>query len=365
MIPLTRPWLGAEEEQAACEVLRSGMLVQGEHVARFERLLAERCGRRHAIAVSSGTAALELALRAIGIGPGDEVLLPNLTWPSPAHAALRLGGRVRLVEVDAREWNATEEGFAAARTSRTRAAIAIDQFGNPARRRAIEAALDGIPIVEDAACALGSRFDDGPCASMGAIACLSFHPRKILTTGEGGACLTDDDELAERLRVLRNHGQEAPGVFREPAGNYRLTELAAAVGISQMSRLDEILVRRSERAARYRALLPELVFQAIPAGATTNHQTCGALLPTRFDSDTRAAFVERLRARGVQVGPLSYALHRVPTVAGGAQPGERYLVSEALADRGIALPLYPQLTFEEQDVVIAAIQDALATEARR
>lgn len=340
------------------------MLVQGELVARFEALLAERCERRHAIVVSSGTAALELALRVLGIGPGDEVLVPNLTWPSPAHAVLRVGGRVRLVEVDPREWNVTAQAFAAARTSRTRAAIAIDQFGAPVRRRAIESALEGLPIVEDAACALGSRFEDGPCGSMGDVACLSFHPRKIVTTGEGGACLTDDAALAERLRILRNHGQANPGVFREPSGNYRLTEFAAAIGIAQLEKLDAIVARRRVLAERYRSALPELAFQSIAPGARSNHQTCGALLPSGIEGETRDRMFELMRERGVQVGPLSYALHRVPTVAGGAPPETSFEVSEDLVARGIALPLFPALEEADQDRVITALRETLSEVVR-
>ncbi|HEX5659048.1 MAG TPA: aminotransferase class I/II-fold pyridoxal phosphate-dependent enzyme, partial [Polyangiales bacterium] len=200
MIPLTVPALGSEEIAAAERVLRSGMLVQGREVQQFESELAQRTQRRHAIAVSSGTAALELALRALGVGPGDEVLVPALTWPSPGHAVLAVGASVGLVDVDPEEWNA----HAFELGPRTRAVIAIDQFGNPARQR--ELASLAVPLIVDAACSLGSSYEGRPCGSFGAIATMSFHPRKVLTTGEGGACLTDDDALAERISVLANYG---------------------------------------------------------------------------------------------------------------------------------------------------------------
>ena len=359
MIRLTRPVIGDSERAAVDAVLASGMLVQGEQVAAFEARLAALCGRRHAVAVASGTTALELALEVLGIGPGDEVLVPALTWPSPAHAVLRRGAVPVLVDVDPHEWNATEAGFAAVRTARTRLAVVIDQFGNPARARAIEGALDGVPILEDAACALGSHFPGAPCGSLGPIACMSFHPRKIVTTGEGGACLLDDDALAERLRVLRNHGQQAPG--REAAGNHRMTELAAALGLAQLDRLDAIIAARRERAARYRDALPMLSFQAVPEGARSTYQTLGVRLRTTRTGAAAARerddVVQALRARGVEAGLLSYALHRVGTIPGphGPLPG-----TEAVADTGLALPLFPALTERDQRTVIDQVREVLA-----
>src|SRR5690606_10855175 len=154
--------------------------------------------------------------------------------------------------------------FAAARTERTRAAIAIDQFGNPIRARELLDALPDLHVIEDAACAIGSRTDLGPAGSVGAISCLSFHPRKVITTGEGGACLTDDEALAARIAALRNHGQAGPGRFSEPSGNYRLTELGGALGVTQLGRLDGIIAARRVLLARYREGLPGLQFQRCP-----------------------------------------------------------------------------------------------------
>ncbi len=354
MIRLTRPSIGDEEVCAVEEVLRSGMLVQGERVARFEALVAERCGRAHAVAVSSGTAALELALAALGIGPGDEVLVPDLTWPSPAHAIALRGARPVLVDVHPSEWNATAEAFAAARSTRTKAAVVIDQFGFPARHRAIAGALEGVPIVEDAACAIGSTLGGVPSGSFGAVACLSFHPRKVITTGEGGMCLTDDDAVAERLRRLRNHGQSAPGRFVEPAPNQRMTEVAAALGIAQMARLDGIVAERRRLAARYRDALPEAGWQRAADGAEPNHQTMGLVLP---EGVGRERALERLRDRGIEAGILSYALHRLPSLAGAA--GGPCPNAAAIVDRGIALPLYPELALADQDRVIEEVRAIL------
>ena len=355
MIRLSRPTFGGEERDAIAQILASGMLVQGERVARFEAEVAERCGREHAIAVSNGTSALELSLVALGVGPGDEVLVPDLTWPSPAHAVALRGARPVLVDVDPDEWNATPDAFAAARTPRTVAAIVIDQFGFPARQEAIARALPGLAIIEDAACAIGASITKKPCGSFGAIACFSFHPRKVLVTGEGGMCVTDDTALAARLRRLRNHGQDAPGVFGEPGGNHRMTELAAAIGIAQLARLDERLETRRRLAERYRAALPELAFQRAAPEAQPSVQTMGVVLPKGTDpSSVRTA----LRERGVEAGLLSYALHRLPSLAGAAAGS--FPNAERLADRGIALPLHSELGEDDQDLVIAALRSILS-----
>ena len=354
MIRLARPEIGDEEVRAVERVLRSGMLVQGEEVARFEQALGERCARAHAVAVSSGTAALVLALEALEVGAGDDVLVPDLTWPSPAHAVRLVGASPVLVDVDPAEWNATPRAFAAARTDRTRAAIVIDQFGFPARHDAIASALPGVTLVEDAACAIGADYQGRPCGARGAIACLSFHPRKVVTTGEGGACLTDDDALAERLRVLRNHGLTGPGRFERPAGNHRLTEMAAAMGSVQLARLDVVLEARRERARRYRDGLPELGWQRAAPGSEPSYQTMGALLPAGTDRDR---LVADLRARGVEIGLLSYALHRLDSLAGSG--GGPFPHAEDVADRGIALPLHSRLSPNDQDLVIDALRSML------
>jgi perosamine synthetase len=359
MIPLTVPALGPEE-LAACErVLRSGMLVQGREVQAFESELALRTHRRHAVAVSSGTAALELALRALEVGPGHEVLVPALTWPSPAHAVLAVGAEVALVDIDGAEWNASEGAFAQARSARTRAAIVIDQFGNPARHGPIAAALADLPRIVDAACSLGSSYDGAPCGSQGVIACMSFHPRKVLTTGEGGACLTDDDVLAERLRALRNHGQKLPGLFVCAAGNHRMTELAAAIGSVQLRKLEALVQDRQRLAARIKAALPSAQFQQPPAGGRANQQTLAILVgPAGQGSLARDRAIERLRDGGVQSGALSYALQTLPQFerAARAAAGRSLEVARDVAARGLAVPLFPGMSEAQLTQLIGCLR---------
>jgi perosamine synthetase len=363
MIPLSRPLLGAEEAEALAAVLATGRLVQGEQVARFQTLVGAYTGRAHALAVSSGTAALRIALEALGVMRGDAVLVPNLTWPSPAHVVLELGALPVLVDVDPKTWNVTPDGMVAAARSCTqplRAAITIDQFGNPSPAREIAAALPGIPLVVDAACALGSHTPEAACGALGVIACLSFHPRKVLTTGEGGMCLTDDDALAATLAQLRNHGQVSPGVFARGSGNHRMSELAAAVGVQQMARLDAMVAERDQLAQRYAQLLGDFELQVAPAGAKRNHQTFGVLLPA---GTARDAVVEALRARGVETARLSYALHTLPQLReaaeAAARAGRSFPVSTALVDRGIALPLWPGLTHDAQHEVVSTLRAVL------
>ena len=345
-IRLARPELGPSAVEAATKVLASGMLVQGAIVERFERAIAERCGRKHAIAVASGTSALELSIEALDLA-GKHVAVPSLTWPSPAHAAVTRGARPVLVDVDPREWNvrAIPTGIAAA--------IVIDQFGVPARHHDMPRDL---VVIEDAACAIGSTLGGRACGSFGVIACLSFHPRKVLTTGEGGMCLTDDAALAARLRRLRNHGQSAPGVFDEASGNHRLTELAAAIGLAQLAALDAILARRRAIADRYRDALARtgLAMQTLPEGATRNEQTFGVLAES---VDRRDVLIAALAARGIEAGKLSYALGRLPSLV-HAERASDLRESESIADRGLALPLHGSLSDADVERVIAAVIEA-------
>jgi perosamine synthetase len=364
MIPLTVLAVGEEEIAASERVLRSGMLVQGREVQAFEAALAKQTQRSHAIAVVNGTSALTLALRAIGVGSGDEVLCPALTWPSPAHAVRALDAIPVLVDVDPHEWNVRGSELLAARTARTKAAIVVDQFGNPARFEEISRALGDLPCIVDAACSLGSRYAQAPCGSTGVIATTSFHPRKVITTGEGGACLTDDAVLAERLRALRNHGQASPGVFVCASGNERMTELAAAIGRAQLDKLAALCAARQRLWARFRAALPELVTQLEPPLGEANGQTFGVLVGAPFaGSEARDRAVAMLMEQGVSAGRLSYALAELPQFEHEAraarEQGRSLRHASDIAARGMAVPLYPAMTDAEHACVVEALSAVL------
>jgi perosamine synthetase len=227
-IRLAWPDVGEEEARAVAAVLEDGMLTMGPRVVEFERRLAAACETSHAVSVSSGTAALHLALLALEIGPGDEVLVPAYTFPATANVVVLAGATPRLVDVDPHTMNIDIARLADAITPGTRAVIAVHLFGRPLDWDALRAAVpERVLLVEDAAGALGARYRGRRCGSLGDLGCLSFHPRKIVTTGDGGAVTTDDDALADALRSLRNHGVVPGGGFEieRPGLNYRLPDI--------------------------------------------------------------------------------------------------------------------------------------------
>ncbi len=363
-IRLARPALDHRELEAIGRVLESGMLVSGAVVERFEHASRERCGTAHAVAVGSGTAALELAMRALDL-MGAEVLVPALTWPSPAHAAALAGARPVLVDVDPGEWNGSPDTFLRGLGPATRGIVAIDQFGVPARHGALRGVLDSagrqdVVVIEDAACAIGSSLEGRACGSFGAISTLSFHPRKVVTTGEGGMCLTDDPALAARLRTLRNHGQREAGVFVEPGPNHRLTEMQAAMGLVQLEKLDTILTHRRAIAARYREGLEGagLALQTAPTGSVRNEQTFGAILPDMAPPGARDRLIALASDAAVELGRLSYDLTVIASLSASG-PHADAPVTRSLVARGFALPLHTAMTDEDVERVIATVRRCL------
>jgi perosamine synthetase len=367
-IRLARPALDSRELSAIARVLESGMLVSGAVVERFEHAVRERLGRAHAVAVANGTAALELAMRALDLA-GGEILVPALTWPSPAHAAALAGARPVLTDVDPDEWNLTAQTAAPLVRRETKAVVAIDQFGAPARIDELEAALDrlgrrDVVVLEDAACAIGAyRVDahgrERACGSFGAVSTLSFHPRKVVTTGEGGMCLTDDATIAQRLRTLRNHGQREVGVFELAGPNHRLTEMQAAMGLVQLEKLDEIVARRRAIAARYREGLvgTPLQLQSSPPGARSNEQTFGACLLAGHAAH-RDRVVALAGEEGLELGRLSYDLTALPSLAAFAPHAEAPM-ARARVLGGFALPLHTALSDEDVERVIRTVRACL------
>jgi len=239
--------------------------------------------------------------------------------------------------------------------------VVVDQFGKPARHAALSEACGAVPIIVDAACSLGSSYEGVPCGAHGVIACTSFHPRKVITTGEGGACLTDDAQLAERLRALRNHGQAEPGRFACASGNYRMTELAGAIGSAQLPKLRGICERRRVRAKQIMDALPGLTFQCAPKGGIDNRQTLGVLVGERGQgSGERERVIAGLIARGVAAGKLSFALHTLPQFQAEAraakESGRSLLTAQDIAERGLCVPLFQSMS----EAQVAAVIDALA-----
>jgi perosamine synthetase len=349
-IRLARPEVGEDEVAAVADVLRSGQLTMGPKVAEFEEALAAACGVDHAVAVSSGTAALHLTVLALGIGEGDEVLVPAYTFPATANVVALAGARPVLVDVDPVTRNLDVERAAAAVTDRTRAVLAVHLFGRPLAWAELRAALpDRVVLLEDAAGALGARRRGRPCGSLGKAGCLSFHPRKIVTTGEGGAVTTDDADVADGIRRLRHHGWEPRGDYdmRVPGLNYRLPDVLCALGIPQVKRLPELLAARERVAAAYAEWLAGLVdVPDADEGDTHGWQAYVVGL------DRRDEALAGLRAQGIEVQIGTFGLHRLAAYADqGPFPG-----ADAAADRALALPFHSRLREDEIDRVVAALR---------
>ncbi len=372
-IPVMRPWVGAEEAAAAAAAVESGWVAQGPRVAEFERAFAASIGVGHGVAVSSCTAALHLALLAAGIGPGDEVVVPSLSFIATANAARYVGARPVFADVDAVTLNLTPETVEPVLTDRTRAVILVDQCGVPADLDAMRALCGarGIAIVEDAACAVGAEYRGRPVGAGADVAAFSFHPRKLLTTGEGGMIVTPDPEFAARVRRLREHGMDVSAAQRhasrqpviehylETGYNYRMTDIQAAIGLVQLGKLPALVARRRELAARYQRLLagiPGLRTITDPVYGRTNFQSFWLLLPAEAPVG-RDGLLRLLAAEGISARRGIMAAHAEPAYADG---GPWTLpVTERITANSLILPLFHDLAVAEQDMVVEVLAGAL------
>lgn len=367
---LAEPRFGAEALAALEEVLSSGRLSEGPRIQMFERAIAELCGVTHAIATSSCSTGLELVLSGLDVGTGDEVVVADFTYPATGNAVLQRGATARLIDVDPHTYCAHPEAVADALTDRTAAVIVVDVFGLPADYAVLEPLLAerGIPLVCDAACSLGGAIGSRRCGSFGTASCFSFHPRKSLTTGEGGMVTTDNEALAERLRRLRNHGSERHGwqaSFLEPGFNFRLSELGAALGLVQVPEFPQAVERRRMLAATLTEGLTELQGvrpQQEPHGTRHPYQSYVVIIDEAFDRD---AVIRGLRDRNVESTLGTYALHAEPAFLArcGTEPGD-LPVSLRLMRQTLALPLHQRLHEADLARVVDALGDALLT-ARR
>ncbi len=377
MIPVMRPWLGEEEAAAAAAAVASGWVAQGPRVAEFEEAFAAATGAGHAVAVSSCTTALHLSLVVAGIGPGDEVIVPSLSFIATANAVRYVGAEPVFADVEPATLNLTAGTIRPHLSGRTRAVILVDQGGVPADLDAVRALCDqaGVTVIEDAACAVGATYRGRPVAAGAELAAFSFHPRKIVTTGEGGMIVTSDGAVAARLRRLREHGMDVSAADRhrsaqpvieqytEVGFNFRMTDIQAAVGLVQLRKAAEMVARRRELAARYRRLLsdvPGLRMIADPPYGTTNFQSCWIMLP----DDSPAARNEVLRdlaAKGVSARRGIMAAHLEPAYAG--HPHGPLPVTEQVASGSVILPLFHTMTEAEQDTVVSALRASLGQPA--
>ena len=347
MVRLAFPELGGEELAEVRAVLESGALTMGPKVDELEQLVAAACGVEHAVAVSNGTAALHLAVLALGIGEGDEVIVPAYTFPATANVVRLAGATPVLVDVDPATFNLDLAKVYEAVTPRTKAVLAVHLFGRPLDWEELQNAVPPeVLLLEDAAGALGARWRGMPCGGLGTMGCLSFHPRKIVTTGEGGAVTTSDADLASSIRRLRNHGLDPGADIAEPSTNYRLADILCAVGIPQLRRLDELLAGQTRIAAAYTERFTDVVdVPDADEGDTHGWQAYVIRL------DRRVEAMETLRAEGIEVQIGTYALHHLSAYRDqGPFPG-----ADAAFERALALPLHSRLTDADLDRVAEGI----------
>jgi perosamine synthetase len=368
LIPLAQPVIGDLEEQAVLEVLRSKQLSLGPRVPAFEREFAARVGARHASAISSGTAALHLALRAVGVGDGDEVITSPFSFVASANVIVYQRAKPVFVDIDPRTLNLDVDAAAAAITERTSALLPVHIFGYPADTPALE--RHGLPIVEDACEALGARHADGiPVGGRGHPAAFGFYANKQLVTGEGGMLTSSSAEIKARVDSERNQGR-APDMGwldHDRLGfNYRLTDLACAMGLAQLQRLDGMLAARAQAAASYREALQGFEGLQLPCedsgGDTRGWFVFVVQLPHGADRDET---IRALAQRGVQSKPYLPAIHLMSYYREtfGHREGE-FPVCEDIAARSVALPFFPEITPSQIEQVAEALESVLYTAIR-
>ena len=372
MIPVMRPWLGNEEAEAAADAVASGWVAQGPRVREFEEAFAAAIGTPHAIAVSSCTAGLHLALIAAGIGPGHEVIVPSLSFIATANAVRYVGARPVFADVDLATQNLIPQTVEPHLTGRTRAVILVDQAGVPADLDAMRTLCDPlhVTVIEDAACAAGSTYRARPVGAGAALAAFSFHPRKLLTTGEGGMITTGDGSVAARLRRLREHGMDVSAADRhrsqqpvierytEVGFNFRMTDIQAAIGLVQLRKLARMVARRRDLARRYQELLsgvPGLLTADDPPHGETNYQSFWMLVPEEA-AVGRDDLLRLLAGAGISARRGIMAAHLEPAYA-DVRPS--LPVTERLTAHSLILPLFHQMTESEQDHVVSVVTSEL------
>ncbi len=373
-VPITKPSLTEEEARAPFESIRSGWVTQGPKVAEFERAVAAYTGAKHGIATTSCTTGLHLALASTGIGPGDEVICPSFTFIASANAILYTGATVVFCEVDPRTFNIDAEDAERRITKKTKAIMPVDQIGLACDIDAINdiGKRHGIDVVEDAAPAIGESYKGRKVGSNAHSTVFSFHPRKVITTGEGGMITTDDDALADRARKLRAHGMSVSDLdrhkadrviieeYRELGFNYRMTDIQASIGLVQLRRLDELLRLRRERADRYNRELPEITgieIPYVPDYAEHTYQSYCLRLSKDCRLDREDLMTNLLR-RGIATrrGVMASHLERTYTDRNGTVS---LPVTEEATRTTMLIPLYATMTAEEQSHVIDSLREEL------
>lgn len=352
--PVSQPSLTPLETRAVLRTMESGWLTQGETVRSFEKALCQHLSVEHVVACASGTAALHLVMAALGYGAGDEVLVPDLSYVATANAVTYVGARPVLVDVDSTTWNMNLDDAARHLSSRTRAILVVHLYGKPCNMDAVNefAAVHGLVVVEDAAQAFGAYWADSPCGTLGLCGTFSFYANKIITTVEGGAVVTNDDKLAETVRLLRGQAQSPDRRFwhSEVGFNYRMTELQAAIGLTQLKRLPHLLEERHRVVNRYLDNLKDTICS--PMNRWSAPWLFTGLLPV--DRPYHLRVEEDLAKKGIETRSVFVPMHRLPMYA---RPEGQFPSSSELADYGVSLPTYPELTNDDVDYISSTVMD--------
>lgn len=369
-VPLARPNIGAEELRLVTEVLQSGVLALGSFATELEAALAEMSGRRFAVACSSGTAGLHLAVRALGIGPNDEIITTPFSFVASANCLLYEGAVPRFVDIEERTLGLDPELVQDAVSDRTKGILAVDVFGHPCQIDALERLAESSDwvLIEDSCEGLGSRLRGRPLGSFGNVGVFAFYPNKQITTGEGGAIVTDDPELAARMRRMANQGRDDAGTWLrhvELGFNYRMDELSAAVGVAQVRRYEDLRAGRLRAADAYRAALADVEGVTYPVPSSGSDVDWFVYVVRLDPGINRDSVIQRLARAGIPSRPYFTPLHLQPLYREryGFRPGD-YPVTERVAATTLALPFSSLLTTDEVELVAHALKAALGERHR-
>lgn len=375
-IPIALPFIGEEEEKLVLEVLHSGWLTQGTKVAQFENDFSKYHHLKHSLAVTSCTTGLHLALSAMGIGPGDEVIVPAFTWVATANVVEHCGAKPVFCDVDRETYNIRVEDIESKMTEKTKAIIPVHLFGLCSDIDAIRDVVGpDVFILEDAACASGAIYKDRYAGALGDMASFSFHPRKSITTGEGGMLTTNSDQLSRLAEIMRNHGAEIPEEVRHKSSkpyllpdfkylgfNYRMTDLQAAVGIAQMTRLKGLIEERQKWADFYTERLKDISWitpQKIPDYVTQHSwQAYVCYVDPNISPKSRNEIMEHLQQKGVSTRPGTHAVHMLSYYKDKyGIKSEHFPGSKDCDQNTMAIPLHNRMTEEDYERVITSLEN--------